>query len=107
MTAAGNHRTRRALLSRICPLPLAATARCCTSASNLRRGASSTRYIADITSAPPISIRQVTLSDPNSTANADANTGSIVIAIAARVGVRCACAQVWTISASAPAISAM
>ena len=47
------------------------------------------------------------LSPPSSTANRAAKTGSMLMMIAARVGGRWACAQVWPIIAAAPAKTAM
>ncbi|OPZ50106.1 MAG: hypothetical protein BWY91_02906 [bacterium ADurb.BinA028] len=68
---------------------------------------SSTVYIAVSTSAPPTSIRQVSTSPPNATANPAANTGSRVMTIAARVADMCACPHVWAHSASTPAAVAI
>jgi hypothetical protein len=59
-----------------------------TSASTRRRGTSSTRYIAEITRAPPTTIRTVRPSPPNRTAKKAANTGSMVMRMAARVGAK-------------------
>ena len=63
----------------------------------------STTSIAASTIEPPRSSRVVTDSPPSSTAKSAANTGSMLMMIAARVGGRWACAQVWPSSASAPA----
>ena len=73
----------------------------------VRRGPASTTSIAVTTMAPPPSSRQVSDSPPRPTANVAANTGSMLITIAARVGARWAWAQVWAISAAAPATTAM
>ncbi len=70
-------------------------------------GRSSTRYMAANTSAPPMSVRTPSCSSLSATANAAANTGSIVMMIAARVAVMCACAHVCRTSAIAPDTSAM
>ena len=69
--------------------------------------ASSASSIADSTRSPPRIIRTVRLSPPNTTAKNAAKTGSMVMMIAARVGGRWACAQVWPIIAPAPATTAM
>lgn len=64
------------------------TARCWTSPSILRRGPTSTSNIAPSTITPPANIRSVSDSLLKSTAKNAANTGSMLMMIALRVGER-------------------
>ena len=70
-------------------------------------GASSTVSMATSTIPPPSSSRDVRSSPPSHTAKNDANTGSMLMMIALRVGGRWAWAQVCPSRPSAPTTMAM
>ena len=59
------------------------------------------------TIAPPTTMRRVGSSPPARTAKSAANTGSMLMMIAQRVGARWAWAQVWANRANDPASAAM